>query len=518
MYKSIKITDFKRISEDQPIILDNLEKVNYLVWENWSWKSSILESIPILEKNFRASQNELNAINNYYWSNKIITPKTSVRIDVYVNNHKVIEGKEIQSIQLDKKNKRIFERDTRVKMKAVYRWISYSFSTSNLFSYRQNRPNYPFKKFNFDLEQLWWTNDEEVLSLLVDFCWVDAKNLTISASSTKYWLQISDKSYKNTSLKSFADGYISFLDLYFWIKNLIQPSTSIIMIDEPEFSLYPWFQKKVPDLLNKLSEEFENVTFIVATHSPFIISSSSKFDSQKLYLIKEWQTSDIFWNLWNLESQNWYQSWASLLTANNMLWIWLEDYFPNKIIFCENSLMVVIKWMLNKFNIPSPTFFYTNWDSSTISNVKLFKDLLWATQSINWIVFWNSVIWIVDKLNISDKKGVYRKIEDRIRILKKWWVEAEELEELYPRELVNEFLWNIELYQELLKDWIEQIPERDKWRFKKHAITYLKESHNHISHKEWVLWILKEKLAYFIVEKTSTLKDFKSWFDLSILD
>ena len=47
---------------------------------------------------------------------------------------------------------------------------------------------------------------------------------------------------------------------------------SVVLIDEPEISLHPGWQKKYCELLYKIAEYHKNCYFIVATHSPIIIS------------------------------------------------------------------------------------------------------------------------------------------------------------------------------------------------------------------------------------------------------
>lgn len=48
MIKELKLINFRNFSE---LKLDSLEKENFIVWENWKWKTNILESISLLWNN-----------------------------------------------------------------------------------------------------------------------------------------------------------------------------------------------------------------------------------------------------------------------------------------------------------------------------------------------------------------------------------------------------------------------------------------------------------------------------------
>lgn len=65
---------------------------------------------------------------------------------------------------------------------------------------------------------------------------------------------------------------------------------NFVIIEEPETNLHPKFQKAIPQLLqgfiDGLGSGIRDKTFIlVTTHSPFIISATTKFPDQKIYPI-----------------------------------------------------------------------------------------------------------------------------------------------------------------------------------------------------------------------------------------
>ena len=45
MIKSLKLVNFRNFSEKY---IDNFELKNFIVWENWRWKTNILEALSIL--------------------------------------------------------------------------------------------------------------------------------------------------------------------------------------------------------------------------------------------------------------------------------------------------------------------------------------------------------------------------------------------------------------------------------------------------------------------------------------
>jgi predicted ATPase len=71
---------------------------------------------------------------------------------------------------------------------------------------------------------------------------------------------------------SMSSGQLCFLNIFFGIASRIKDN-SIIVIDEPEISLHPAWQSNFIVLLNKIFFNFKSCHFIMATHSPHIVSS-----------------------------------------------------------------------------------------------------------------------------------------------------------------------------------------------------------------------------------------------------
>ncbi|KJM16650.1 hypothetical protein SS15_09835 [Enterobacter roggenkampii] len=58
-------------------------------------------------------------------------------------------------------------------------------------------------------------------------------------------------------------------------------NNSIIFIDEPEISLHPEWQERFIDFLKDIFDDYRNCLFVIATHSPQIIS---KLSNKKAYI------------------------------------------------------------------------------------------------------------------------------------------------------------------------------------------------------------------------------------------
>ncbi|MCL1028881.1 AAA family ATPase [Serratia silvae] len=60
---------------------------------------------------------------------------------------------------------------------------------------------------------------------------------------------------------------------------------SLILIDEPEISLHPEWQEKYISLLMRIFERYNSCLFVIATHSPQVVSKLDPFRSY-IYTIK----------------------------------------------------------------------------------------------------------------------------------------------------------------------------------------------------------------------------------------
>ena len=119
----------------------------------------------------------------------------------------------------------------------------------------------------------------------------------------EFYLQYSDG--RKVSFEHLADGHSTFLSIvlellihvyrvqYFLEDNSLDPS-GIVLIDEPEAHLHLELQYQVMPLLASL---FPNVQFIVATHSPAVVSSikdATVFDLTTKKVANDWVVGSSF--------------------------------------------------------------------------------------------------------------------------------------------------------------------------------------------------------------------------------
>ncbi len=79
-------------------------------------------------------------------------------------------------------------------------------------------------------------------------------------------------------LDSMSSGELNLFILLFKINSVIE-NDALILIDEPELSLHPSWQNEVIPSLQKAFSSYSGCHFIIATHSPHIVSSIPEKDS-----------------------------------------------------------------------------------------------------------------------------------------------------------------------------------------------------------------------------------------------
>lgn len=130
---------------------------------------------------------------------------------------------------------------------------------------------------NQDAENInnWFNSFRDVLRNLFS----DSKlELDFDYTDYSFYINSSDKRFKFTQLSA---GYAAALDIVAdLILRMQKPGSlvraydkpGIVLIDEPETHLHLGLQRQIMPILTKL---FPNIQFVVATHSPFILSSLS---------------------------------------------------------------------------------------------------------------------------------------------------------------------------------------------------------------------------------------------------
>jgi len=130
---------------------------------------------------------------------------------------------------------------------------------------------------------------EEILKSVVKKLGYDSIKLYKSEEEKGYELSLKKSSSQGGFTKA-SSGELQILDFLF--STIIgRMHGGLIMIGEPELHLYPQRQRIMLDLINELSGLFD-LQFIISTHSPWMINSSTIEDTFRVY--KEDETSKIY--------------------------------------------------------------------------------------------------------------------------------------------------------------------------------------------------------------------------------
>ena len=305
MLDSIEIKNFKRIGEDG-LKLDKLAQVNYLVGENGSGKSSLLEAMLVLKTvNVSEFYNNLElAEKKSYQGSYLGRILKSVNIGFCIT----IKEKGKDKNLIITKTEAGFEYQENIGSTDNYRPVN-NWPNGNYFTTYINPLIRAYKSKNgiVKIKNSGGPNhnggDKLILFNNLDNLKLDKEKdldilkevgekfeLEIVKIISKHKFQL--KSGKKIDINLVASGFRMWFSIKKTISDFIEsdsPLSAIIIIEEPEISLHPKLQKQIPSLLkNVCSKRVENgrdVQFFISTHSPFIISSALSLEEQKVYHI-----------------------------------------------------------------------------------------------------------------------------------------------------------------------------------------------------------------------------------------
>ena len=122
-------------------------------------------------------------------------------------------------------------------------------------------------KYNYDFRE---KNKESLKAI--------KKLLLLGVISTNDLLFYDFQKMAQTKISEKSSGELCYLHMITAIASEIK-NNSVILIDEPELSLHPKWQSDFIPFLQKLFKNYRGCHFILATHSPHIVSSLSKVNS-----------------------------------------------------------------------------------------------------------------------------------------------------------------------------------------------------------------------------------------------
>lgn len=153
-----------------------------------------------------------------------------------------------------------------------------------------------------------------------------------------------------------------------------------IFLEEPENSLHPDIQKKIPNEIVKWwikqnKKLHGNLFVIVTTHSPFVLKGMGIEHKQHLscFVMKRDSTA--------LKPLNYNEVIAQ---GNHLLGVGIGDLLPGRVILAENSIVKLIETISEKLLIEVPAFFVTSGgDGDTDNRIKNIQALQKMLKSLS---------------------------------------------------------------------------------------------------------------------------------------
>jgi len=423
--KTLKIRHFKRITEESTF--KDLGNVNYIVGINGSGKSSVLSAISFLSNGvgsqlFSRPGTEITITGSNGLMRSLTFEKNSsqpqligdLRISVFMASNNSPDKAKDGSIFTDNYND--------INNKEILAWINESLDMIDLplITAEREKEEDPFKS-----PRLKYIQD----GLEIDFRFISDGAKAFNDIRSRILSQF------NTMSEQDANGF----DQIF------------ILMEEPEIFLHPTLQKAIPALFNRFIDSLHfyikpKVCFVIATHSPFIISASSAFETQKTYIMQRGRLCDLELNI--LAESIGYSGNDCAFVVAQMLGADVTDlgYPENYCIIEEYSLQVILDHARNKNIIRNIQFV----SASGEANVPKFKERMDNLQKLNTLIkcnpyYDNKYLIVVDNYHNFDKTQIDR--FDNIRNkLKGRFIELDNLslEDYY----IN---LNTELYDECQK-------------------------------------------------------------------
>jgi len=385
------------------ITLEDVDRINYIVGDNRSGKSSLLSGIILLDKQFKADSN--------YGFHSYLKNSPSAQI---AGNKKEVRSAFVNSIS-------VFS-------------PFYNQSLTGRSNLDQSLPLEPLgikEEIGFD--------GEGSPVPLNRFGFPDRPLAKLS---------------KRDAIRSAASGdkTLSYLGKQIDSIAIDHKKSHFITIDEPEFHLNPKLHYKIHDLLETKVGEHPEFYFFIATHSSYLIAAASKKQANtKVYCLVEGNlvTSTAYWSDSNhrgkhiAQQSRGFKPTECKLLVHDLVGSTLENYFP-KIIYCENSLKIFIERLMTKNpgSYEKPLLIPSSNDYETIGKISpaiRIMEELQKNQKGNFNLLGSTAFAIIDKLNATqvNEQILVEKISKRypnsIIVLSE-----EEIERSYPQYLLEE--------------------------------------------------------------------------------
>lgn len=199
--------------------------------------------------------------------------------------------------------------------------------------YSNNLPNSLFDEPENNLEFDFLADTEDLIEAILLFRRLGA----LRVSRIDYLT--SDKEWKSSN--GFSSGQLSFFVSMMILASSIEDGSNIL-IDEPEVSLHPAWQRLYPRILYKISKQYKYCKYFVATHSPLIINEAINQGASVINMGSKIPNIEDVLSFDNVNIEEVFAIYFNVLTENN-------SFIKEIIIKSVDSLAIGNDELFNKY-------------------------------------------------------------------------------------------------------------------------------------------------------------------------
>lgn len=396
--------------------------ITYIVWENNSWKTTIIESLLSSKKaNIRSSElQEHPPVFALYNDQELVRSITTIRENsVQLNESPILEQNFIPEWIPSRRHWKSQVSETShstIAMEILFnQYITKDPRTHN----DDTHISAILAKIEADT-----TGRYEDFISLIQRVIPTFESYTLWYEEQQY-IEYQTSNWIHHRTDFLWDGIISILKI---LAHLFINNDKLLVIDEPELSLHPSSQK---NLLKIIAEYSQNRQIIISTHSPYFIYWEYIKNGAKLNRVTK--HNDIKSEIFTLKD---YGEYSSLLNASNWQQPFLMDVVSKEIFFNDNILFVEWQedvWLLRQENDISDDinifWYWVRWKDSFQFALKLAQDL-WIQKAGCLLDKWDSEDEIKKQLEkeFPDYKVIQWNKED---IRDKWEMQPKPAKEWY---------------------------------------------------------------------------------------
>lgn len=231
--------------------------------------------------------------------------------------------------------------------------------------------------------------------------------------------------------------------------NRRSPELMVVGIEEPENSLHPKVQKKIPQLLESwISRQSLKVPIliVVSTHSPFVIKGASDFAaSQTVYGLNDCNLINLTGGDDETTAQNGVSGSQALIVANELLGSGIGDFFPNPILLTETSVHELLKGLSKSTGHSIDEFVVTAGGDGDINKrignleqmVKMLRQMHRSYPERNLFKF-KVIIVADDKEKEKEWQSKFQNLHDfEVEV---YGLGEKQLEDIYPQDFIADFI------------------------------------------------------------------------------